>query len=70
LWAIDLFSLDAAAQSQTTGSTPNGYGDWIKHTSFGAWAMGLAFLLCLISALLPPKRRAVVTNATAQPARY
>jgi len=62
LWAIDLFSLSPAAQAQTTGNTPNGYGDWIKHTSFGAWAMGLAFLLCLIAALIPPKRVAVVQN--------
>jgi hypothetical protein len=64
LWAINLFSLDAAAQSQVSGGTPTGYGDWIKHTSFGAWAMGLAFLLCLIAALIPPKRVAVVTSPT------
>ncbi len=69
LWAIDLFSLDAAAQSQVSGNTPKGYGDWIKHTSFGAWAMGAAFLLCLIAALIPPKRVAVVQNY-GQPSRY
>ena len=66
LWAIDLFSLAPAAQAQVSGSTPSGYGDWIKHTSFGAWAMGLAFLLCLIAALIPPKRVAVVQT----PGRY
>ena len=69
LWAIDLFSLAPAAQAQTTGNVPNGYGDWIKHTSFGAWAMGVAFLLCLIAALIPPKRVAVVQNY-GQPSRY
>jgi hypothetical protein len=69
LWAIDLFSLAPAARANTTGSVPNGYGDWIKHTSFGAWAMGLAFLLCLIAALIPPKRVAVVQNY-GQPSRY
>lgn len=69
LWAIDLFSLDAAAQSQVTGGTPTSYGQFLKHTSFGAWAMGLAFLLCLIAALIPPKRVAVV-DAPAQSGRY
>ncbi len=69
LWAIDLFSLAPAAQASATGGTPNGYGDWIKHTSFGAWAMGVAFLLCLIAALIPPKRVAVVQNY-GQPSRY
>jgi hypothetical protein len=60
LWAIDLVTFDAALRSQLGSNTPSGYGDWIKHTSFGAWAMGLAFLLCLIAALIPPKRVAVV----------
>jgi hypothetical protein len=63
LWAINLVSFDAALRSQLGSNTPSGYGDWIKHTSFGAWAMGLAFLLCLIAALIPPKRVAVVQNA-------
>ncbi|HEY8301562.1 MAG TPA: hypothetical protein VIG48_06670 [Jatrophihabitans sp.] len=62
LWAINLFSLEPAARSQVTGGTPTSYGAWLKHTSFGAWAMGLAFLLCLIAALIPPKRVAVLTE--------
>jgi hypothetical protein len=66
-WAIDLINFDAQLRS-SIGDTPSGYGDWIKHTSFGAWAMMLAFLLCFIAALLPPKRKAVVTAA--EPGRY
>jgi hypothetical protein len=69
LWAIDLISFDAALRSQIGSDAPGGYGDWIKHTSFGAWAMGLAFLLCLIAALIPPKRVAVVTSP-AESGRY
>ncbi len=63
LWAIDLVTFDAALRSQLGPNSPSGYGDWIKHTSFGAWAMGVAFLLCLVAALIPPKRVAVVQNA-------
>lgn len=73
LWAIDLFTFDAPLARQINDPTlPKGYGDWIKHTSFGAWAMGLAFLLCLIGSLLPPKRRTVVstTNQPGQSGRY
>jgi hypothetical protein len=69
LWAIDLVSFDAALRSQLGSDAPSGYGDWLKHTSFGAWAMGLAFLLCLIAALIPPKRVAVV-NQPAESGRY
>ena len=63
-WAIDLISFDAALRGQLGNDAPSGYGDWLKHTSFGAWAMMLAFLLCFIAALLPPKRKTVVTTAT------
>jgi hypothetical protein len=61
-WAIDLISFDAALRSRLGNDAPSGYGDWLKHTSFGAWAMMLAFLLCFIAALLPPKRKTVVTT--------
>jgi hypothetical protein len=64
LWAIDLIRVDKqfVAQFGSGGNAPS-YGDYLKHTSFGAWAMLLAFLLCLIAALIPPKRVAVVQNA-------
>lgn len=64
LWAIDLISFDPALRSRLGSNAPSGYGDWLKHTSFGAWAMGLAFLLCLIVALIPPKKIAVLTDAS------
>lgn len=66
-WAIDLINFDSQVRGQVGGS-PSGYGDWLKHTSWGAWAMMLAFLLCLIASLLPPKRRVVVEPA--EPRRY
>lgn len=43
-WAIRLVDL-------------RGYWDWAKHTSFGAWAMAGAFLLCLVAALVPARRQ-------------
>lgn len=61
-WAIDLIKFDSQIAKNLGSDAPTGYGDWLKHTSFGAWAMMLAFLLCLIGSLLPPKRRTVVTN--------
>lgn len=63
-WAIDLINVDAQLRSQV-GSAGGGYTYWLKHTSFGAWAMMLAFLLCFIASLLPPKRRVVVEPAAA-----
>jgi hypothetical protein len=61
-WAIDLINFDSQIAKNLGSGAPSGYGDWIKHTSFGAWAMMLAFLLCLIGSLLPPKHKAIVTN--------
>lgn len=61
-WAIDLISFDATLRNQLSDNPPGGYFDWLKHTSFGAWSMMLAFVLCFIAALLPPKHKTVVTT--------
>jgi hypothetical protein len=68
-WAIDLINFDAPLRQRVGNDAPGGYVDWLKHTSFGAWAMMLAFLLCFIAALLPPKRKTVVTSDSGS-ARY
>ncbi|MGH8859829.1 MAG: hypothetical protein ACRDVG_01115 [Jatrophihabitantaceae bacterium] len=65
-WAIDLVSFDSQLAGQLQKGTPSGYGDFLKHTSFGAWAMMVAFLLCLIGSLVPPKHKAVVTQYGSQ----
>jgi putative copper export protein len=60
LWAVNLLQVDSAFRRLTGGSdakTPS-YWEYLKHTSFGAWAMLLAFLLCLIAAMMGPKRAA------------
>jgi hypothetical protein len=60
LWAINLINFDPKLADQVGNDTPKGYGDWLKHTSWGAWAMLAAFLLCFIAAVLPPKRTVVL----------
>ncbi|HEY2298003.1 MAG TPA: hypothetical protein VGH43_09770 [Jatrophihabitans sp.] len=70
LWAIDLIAVDKPFVDQyLNGQKAPSYLDYLKHTSFGAWAMLLAFLLCFIAALLPPKRKTYVTTAPGS-ARY
>lgn len=57
IWAVDLVNFDPVIARTVPSSTPTSFGDWIKHTSFGAWAMLLAFVLCLIASLMGPKRQ-------------
>ena len=61
LWALDFAHFTGAVANQI-GTTPNSFGDWLKHSSWGAWAMLLAFLLCLVGSLIPPKKVAVITD--------
>lgn len=57
LWAIDLFSFETPPRRYVDGAPQTGYFDWLKHTGVGAWAMLAAFVLCLVAALLRPRRQ-------------
>jgi hypothetical protein len=54
-WAIDIVSFTGPAAAATKGQ--DGYTEYLKHTSFGAWAAVAGFLLILIGALLPARQR-------------
>ena len=64
LWALDLLRIDGPiAQRLAPDQNIPSYFDYIKHTSFGAWAALAGFLLIAIGALIGPGR-------TTGPARY
>lgn len=54
LWALDLFTVERDSYVDVAGGMPprTGYLDWLGRTNVGAWAMVLAFALCLVAVLV------------------
>jgi hypothetical protein len=57
LWNLQLFTFNAQLRGEMGSSVPDGYWEWFKHTSFGAWAALAGFLLLAAAALIGPRRR-------------
>jgi hypothetical protein len=55
-WNLQLFRVNADVGSRSA-RVPDGYLDWLKHTSFGAWAALAGFLLLGVAAAIGPRRR-------------
>ena len=59
-WALRLIAVsgDLEKTISTSANKFPSYGDYLKHSSFGAWAAVLGFALLIVAVLLPRRRQA------------
>ena len=53
---LQLFTVDSRL-SDINEDIPTTYMWWLKHSSFGAWAAGLGFLLLAVASAIGPRKR-------------